>query len=198
EYVERELERLRQSLEHAHQEGSDISVKRIEKLILRKEEEHKKKLDTPRDPGITFEETRIDYLLVDEAHQYKNLMTESSIPDANIAGSDQATDLHMKLEYLRSQHGMRVATLATATPLANSITEAYVTQRYLRPDLLEKAGVTSFDGWAATFGQTVTQIEMGPAGDFRQKTRFARFQNVPELLRMRHRFAAVKPAADLG
>ncbi|WP_147915219.1 hypothetical protein [Ruania zhangjianzhongii] len=60
-------------------------------------------------------------------------MTESSIPDANIAGSDQASDLHMKLEYLRSRHGKRVATLATATPLANSITEAYVTQRYLRP-----------------------------------------------------------------
>lgn len=198
EYIDRELERLRTSLEHARQEGSDISVKRIEKLILRKEEEHKKKLDTPRDPGITFEETGIDYLLVDEAHEFKNLMTESSIPDANIAGSDAASDLHMKLEYLRSRHGKRVATLATATPLANSITEAYVTQRYLRPDLLERAGITSFDGWAATFGQTVTNIEMGPAGGFRQKTRFARFQNVPELLRLWHTFADVKTAEDLN
>ena len=198
EYIERELERLRQSLEHAREEGSDISVKRIEKLILRKEEEHKKKLDTPRDPGITFEETGIDYLLVDEAHEFKNLMTESSIPDANIAGSDAASDLHMKLEYLRSRHGQRVATLATATPLANSITEAYVTQRYLRPDLLERAGITSFDGWAATFGQTVTSIEMGPAGGFRQKTRFSRFQNVPELLRLWHTFADVKTAEDLN
>ena len=198
EYIDRELQKLRESLEHAREQGADLSVKRIEKLILRKEEEHKKKLDAPRDPGITFEDTGIDYLLVDEAHEFKNLMTESSILDANISGSDQASDLHMKLEYLRSRHGKRVATLATATPLANSITEAYVTQRYLRPDLLEKAGVTSFDGWAATFGQTITEIEMGPAGDFRQKTRFARFQNVPELLRLWHTFADVKTAEDLN
>ncbi len=198
EYIDRELARLRESLEQAREHGADLSVKRIEKLILRKEEEYKKKLDAPRDMGITFEDTGIDYLLVDEAHEFKNLMTESSIPDANIAGSDQASDLHMKLEYLRSRHGLRVATLATATPLANSITEAYVTQRYLRPDLLENAGVTSFDGWAATFGQTITEIELGPAGDHRPKTRFAQFQNVPELLRLWHTFADVKTAEDLN
>ena len=83
---------------------------------------------------------------------YKNLATPSNIQDAAIAGSQRATDLHMKLEYLRQRHGDRVATIATATPLANSVTEAYVMQRYLRPDLLEQAGVMHFDAWAATFG----------------------------------------------
>jgi N12 class adenine-specific DNA methylase len=177
-YLERQLAELRAALEGARDRGS-ISVKRIEKRVLAMEERHKKAMTMPRDPGVNFQDTGIDYLLVDEAHLYKNLATVSNIRDAAIEGSQQATDLHMKLEYLRAQHGQRVATMATATPLANSMTEAYVMQRYLRPDLLEAAGVTSFDGWAATFGSQVTEMEMGPAGGFRLKTRFAKFQNVP-------------------
>ncbi|MFC3399359.1 hypothetical protein ACFOEP_13165 [Microbacterium amylolyticum] len=70
----------------------------------------------------------------------------------------------MKLDYLRSQHGERVVTMATATPIANSVTEAYVMQRYLRPDLLENAGLRVFDQWAATFGKTVSEIEVAPTG----------------------------------
>ena len=83
---------------------------------------------------------------------YKNLATESNIRDAAIEGSGRASDLHMKLDYLRSQGRGRVVTGATATPIANSVTEAYVMQRYMRPDLLQAAGVDSFDAWAATFG----------------------------------------------
>ncbi|MGC0371280.1 helicase [Microbacterium sp. SLBN-111] len=196
-YIQSELEQLRSALELAKEEGA-MSVKRIEKRVLAVGERYKRALAMTRDPGISFEDTGIDYLVVDEAHMYKNLATISNIQDAAIEGSQQATDLHMKLEYLRERHGDRVATMATATPLANSITEAYVMQRYLRPDLLEKAGVTSFDGWAATFGSQVTEMEMGPAGGFRLKTRFARFQNVPEMLRMWHVFADVKTGEDLN
>jgi N12 class adenine-specific DNA methylase len=83
----------------------------------------------------------------------------------------------LKTEYLRERHGERVITIATATPIANSVTEAHVMQRYLRPDLLADAGVEHFDAWAATFGQTVTEIEMAPTGggNYRMATRFARF-----------------------
>lgn len=164
------------------------------------EESVKSSLEKKSDPGMTFESTGIDYLMVDEVHMYKNLHTESSITGAAILGSQQATDLHLKLEYLRSRHGKRVATGATATPLSNSVTEAYVMQRFLRPDLLEAAGVTSFDGWAATFAEPVTEMEMemGPAGGFRMNTRLSRFKNVPEMLRMWHVFADVKTAEDLN
>ncbi|GAB3868506.1 hypothetical protein GCM10028801_44530 [Nocardioides maradonensis] len=196
-YIDQQLVELRAGLEAAR-EADSMSVKRIEKRILAVEERHKKALAMPRDPGLSFEDTGIDYLVVDEAHMYKNLATVSNIRDAAIEGSQQATDLHMKLEYLRQRHGDRVATMATATPLANSVTEAYVMQRYLRPDLLAAAGVTSFDGWAATFGSQVTEMEMGPAGGFRLKTRFSKFQNVPEMLRMWHVFADVKTAEDLN
>ena len=197
QYIDRELADERAQLEAA-QGGDALSVKRMQRRLLQTEERMKKRLDRETDPGLTFEATGIDYLVVDEAHMYKNLETVSAIPGASIAGSDQARDLHMKLEYLRGKHGGRVATLATATPLANSVTEAYVMQRYLRPDLLKAAGIGSFDAWAATFGKTVTEMELSPTGQFRQKTRFAQFQNVPEMLRIWHVFADVKTAEDLN
>lgn len=197
-YEQSEIARLRGMLENA-QGGDGLTVKRIEKLVMAREERLAEQLDAPRDPGITFEQTGIDYLIVDEAHDYKNLATTSNIRDAAILGSKRASDLHMKVEYLRGRHGRRVITAATATPIANSITEAHVMQRFLRPDLLRDAGVEDFDAWAATFGQTVSEIEMAPTGggSYRMQTRFARFQNVPEMLRMWHVFADVKIAEDL-
>ena len=136
---------------------------------------------------------------MDEAHGYKNLRTPSNISDAAIDGSMRASDLDMKIEYLRRRNGRRVVTFATATPIANSVTEAYVMQRYLRPDLLEDAGISVFDSWAATFGQVVTQVELAPEGgsSFRMKSRFASFRNVPEMLRMLHVSADIKTAGDL-
>ena len=158
--------------------------------------------DTRENP-LTWRSVRPRALLsseCDEMHDYKNLATASNIADAAIEGSKRASDLHMKAELLRSTHGHRVITVATATPIANSVTEAHVMQRFLRPDLLRDASVDVFDSWAATFGQTVTEMEMAPAGggNFRQKTRFARFQNVPEMLRMWQAFADVKTADDLN
>jgi N12 class adenine-specific DNA methylase len=198
-YVERECEALRAMLDRA-QGSHGLTVKRIEKQLLRAEAALEKRLDGPTDPGISFEESGIDYLTVDEFHAYKNLRTASNIRDAAIDGSNRASDMHMKIEYLRNRHGARVITAATATPIANSVTEAHVMQRYLRPDLLAEAGVLDFDAWAATFGQTVTEIEMAPSGggNYRMQTRFAKFQNVPEMLRLWHVFADVKTAEDLN
>ena len=198
EYLSAELDRMRDFIT-ASKQGDGLTVKRLEGALLRAEERIKRKLDTAKDPGITFEATGIDYLFIDEAHGYKNLRTPSNIPDAAIDGSARASDLDMKIGYLRGRNGARVVTFATATPIANSITEAHVMQRYLRPDLLQSAGVRDFDSWAATFGQTVTAIEMAPEGgdSFRQSTRFARFTNVPEMLRRWHLSADIKTADDL-
>jgi N12 class adenine-specific DNA methylase len=199
EYMDRELGQMREWIAAA-KKNDGLSVKRLEGALLRAEERLKAKLDSAKDPGITFEATGIDYLAIDEAHGYKNLRTPSNISDAAIDGSMRASDLDMKIGYLRRRNGKRVVTFATATPIANSVTEAYVMQRYLRPDLLADAGIEVFDSWAATFGQVVTQVELAPEGgdSFRLKSRFARFRNVPEMLRMWHVFADVKTAADLN
>ncbi len=206
EYMEAELQKLRDRINRlkakAAAEGKKpITLKRMEAALLRAEEKLKQKLDGKKDEGaVYFEQTGIDYLMVDEAHHYKNLRTVSNIEGAGIDGSGRASDLHMKLHYLRgkSESG-RVVTLATGTPIANSVTEAYTMMRYLRPDLLDKTGLDDFDNWAATFGDVVTDVEMNPDGNgFRQKSRFAKFRNVPELLRMYRVSADVKTAADLN
>jgi N12 class adenine-specific DNA methylase len=197
-YHDREAAALAAQLETSRAAGG-LSVKRIEGALARAEERIKKLLDTQRDPGVRFEQTGIDYLCVDEAHDYKNLRTVSNIPGVAIEGSQRASDLDMKLFYLRERYGNRVATFGTATPIANSVAEAYVMQRYLQPDVLDQAGLTDFDTWAATFGETVSALELSPDGSsYRLHSRFARFRNVPELLRMFHLVADVKTAADLN
>ena len=177
---------------------AESRVKAIEKQILRAEEKLKAKLDQPRDPGISFEETGIDYLVIDELHDYKNLRVASNIPGASIDGSQRSQDLDAKLWFLRDRYGDRVMTGATATPIANSVTEMYVMQHYLAPHLLTDAGINDFDSWAATFGEVVTGFETNLTGDkFQLRARFARFTNVPELLTMFHSFGDVKTATDL-
>lgn len=192
-----QLERLQDS------GGRSMTTKRMEAAIERLEERMDAKLDMKKDPGLTFEQTGIDYLLVDELHLYKNLTIVSNIEGVGSEGSLRATDLDMKVDYLRqraeeSGRNPRVLTGATATPIANTMSEAYVMQRYLRPDLLEAAGISDFDSWAATFGESTTELEMAPeGGGFRPKTRFAKFNNLPELLRMWHVSADVKTSAEL-
>lgn len=205
-YIQRELADMRDALESAQaaaqvveDEATKRTVKQMEKAILRAEEALRKKFDKDKDSAVSFEQTGIDYLMVDEAHHYSNLRTLSNIPGAGATGSNMASDLHMKMEYLRERNQSgRVATFATGTPVRNTVTQTYIMIRYLRPDLLRAAGITSFDAWAATFGQVVEEMELKPEGSgFRQSARFAKFQNVPELLRMMHVFADVKMREDL-
>lgn len=183
--------------EIAHALEDDLSVKDLEGQVEKAEERIKAQLaETERDPGLTFERTGIDYLFVDEAHTYKNLRTTSSIQGMGIPGSQIATDLHMKLHHLRSRYD-RVATLATATPIANSVSEAYTMMRYLRPDLLEEMGIETFDEFAANFGEVVSRLEVAPTGGLRQHSRFARFVNLPEFLRPWLVTSDVRTADDL-
>lgn len=194
-----EMEKIRDAIAaaRAHDPGSR-GLKSMEKAITRVEEALKEKRDIPTDSGLNFEDTGIDYLCVDELHGYKNLMTVSEIPDVNIAGSKRASDLYAKVNYLRERNGARVMCGATATPIANSVAEMHVMQRYLNPAGLERAGVASFDEWAATFGEVVTAPEVTVAGGaLKVKSRFARFNNLPELRAMFSEFADVKTAEDL-
>ncbi|WP_104111866.1 helicase-related protein [Arthrobacter sp. N199823] len=190
---------VRETITNAMDSGEDrTTVKKLETKLQAEEERMKKLMDTAPDPGLTFEDMGVDYLFVDEAHDFKNLRTVTNIKGAEIGGSIRATDMHLKLEYLRATHGERVATMATGTPIANSLTEAHVMQRYLRPDLLRDAGVENFDIWGATFGETVTAIEMDAGGRLKNKARFSKFKNVPEMLRTFHVFADVKLSEDLN
>lgn len=193
-----DLDQARADMEVATGKETNRTVKQIEGAKKTQEARLEKILSKADETNLSFEDTGIDYLTVDEAHEFKNLHTPTSIAGAFIEGSQMATDLDMKIGYLRETYGERVVTLATGTPIANSISEAHVMARYLRPDLLEDAGVRSFDQWGATFGETVTRIERDAAGRLKQRTRFAKFKNVPEMLSSWQQFADVRRSEDLN
>jgi N12 class adenine-specific DNA methylase len=200
EFLESRIADLRASIDASTSGGKGLTVKNLEKLVARVEERHKALVADPRrdEGGLCFEATGIDYVYLDEAQAYKNLAVTSRITGVRTDGSKRAEDMAMKLDWLRSNRGHRVATFATATPIANSIAEMYVMQRYLAPDALTVAGVEHFDGWAANFGRTVTTLELAPdSASYRMTTRFARFANVPDLLRMFRAFADVRTGDQL-
>jgi phage shock protein A len=197
-YLGEELERARQALTETR-EGKGLSIKRLERRIAQLEQTYQRLLAThTKDDGIRFEETGVDYLFVDESHLFKNRRVDSAINGMSHPGSQRAQDLDAKLWALRRQHGPRVITFATATPVANSIAELWTMQTYLQPDVLAAADLAPFDSWVATFGRTVTALELAPDGaSYRMQTRFARFQNVPELLTLYRQVADVRTTDDL-
>ncbi|MFV0468092.1 MAG: helicase-related protein, partial [Dysgonomonas sp.] len=144
----------------------------------------KRLVDIKRDDGITLDKMGIDYLMVDEAHEFKNLYVYSQM--SNIAGvpqvkSEKASDMFMKTQFI-SEAGGGVC-FATGTPISNTMAELYTMQRYLQNDKLKEIGIHCFDGWAKTFGKVVNSIEIGVDGNsFRSRLRFNKFYNVAELM----------------
>lgn len=174
------------------------SVKALERQKKNIEERLEKLLSSPKDSSLCFEKLGFDYLVCDEAHNYKNCFVSTKM--SNVAGvqttaAQKSEDMLMKTQYLNNKYGCNNILFATGTPISNSMVEFYVMQRYLRPDLLEKAGLQNFDDWATTFGEVVSQLEIKPAGNgFQMKNRFSKFVNIPELMQMYKEFADIQTA----
>ena len=182
--------------EAAHQAGQNYTIKQLEKTKKSLQARMKKLNDqTRKDDVVTFEQLGVDRLFVDESHSFKNLFLYTKM--RNVAGISQtdaqkSSDMFMKCRYMDELTGGRGITFATGTPVSNSMTELYTIMRYLQYDILMRMGMGHFDSWAATFGETVTAIELSPEGTgYRAKTRFARFFNLPELI------SIFKEAADI-
>ena len=182
--------------EAAHQAGQNYTIKQLEKTKKSLQARMKKLNDqTRKDDVVTFEQLGVDRLFVDESHSFKNLFLYTKM--RNVAGISQtdaqkSSDMFMKCRYMDELTGGRGITFATGTPVSNSMTELYTIMRYLQYDTLMRMGMGHFDSWAATFGETVTAIELSPEGTgYRAKTRFARFFNLPELI------SIFKEAADI-
>ena len=182
--------------EAAHQAGQNYTIKQLEKTKKSLQARMKKLNDqTRKDDVVTFEQLGVDRLFVDESHGFKNLFLYTKM--RNVAGISQtdaqkSSDMFMKCRYMDELTGGRGITFATGTPVSNSMTELYTIMRYLQYDTLMRMGMGHFDSWAATFGETVTAIELSPEGTgYRAKTRFARFFNLPELI------SIFKEAADI-
>lgn len=163
-----------------------FTIKQMESQKARLQSKLDTLLSKPRDNAITFEQLGIDFLCVDEAHHFKNLSFPthmSNVAGISTTGSMKSEDMLMKCRYMDEITGGKGITFATGTPVSNSMTELYTMQRYLQNDALEKIGLSAFDSWASTFGETNTSWEMTPdATSFHQKTRFSKFFNMPELM----------------
>lgn len=164
------------------------SVKDLEKRI----ENFKVKLSDlqtthKKSKAIDFSELGIDALIVDEAHEFKNLLITTSMGDisglGNLKGSQKAYDLYSKTQYIHEQN--KKLYFLTGTPISNSITELYTLQRYIQPNILKEKGIQAFDSWASTFGEVTNAWELDSSGiNYKIVARFNKFKNVPELSTM--------------
>ena len=195
--LEDQIADITYSIEAAKEEtGQQYTVKQMEKTKKTLKAKLEKLNDqTRKDDVVIFEQLGVDRLFVDESHYYKNLFLYTKM--RNVAGISQtdaqkSSDMFMKCRYMDEITGGKGITFATGTPVSNSMTELYTIMRYLQYDTLMNMGMGHFDSWAATFGETVTAIELSPEGTgYRAKTRFARFFNLPELI------SIFKEAADI-
>ena len=202
--INRQIEDITFAIEDAaNEDGTHFTVKQMEKTkktLLAKLE--KLNDQTRKDDVVTFEQLGVDRLFVDESHYYKNLFLYTKM--RNVAGISQtdaqkSSDMFMKCQYLDEITGGKGVTFATGTPISNSMTELYTIMRYLQYGTLQKMGLGHFDAWAASFGETVTAIELSPEGTgYRAKTRFARFYNLPELISLFKETADVQTADMLN
>lgn len=205
--VERQREQLQKQLDDIEMgidevqksHGEQFTVKQLMKTRKGIEAKLKKLNDTKRkDTVIDFEQLGVDRLFIDESHFYKNLYLYTKM--RNVGGiaqteAQKSSDLFMKCRYLDEITGSRGTIFATGTPISNSMVEMYSVQRYLQYDALARNGLQHFDSWASTFGETVTALELAPEGtNYRAKTRFAKFHNLPELMQMFREVADIQTA----
>ena len=167
--IERQIDDITMAIEEASgEEGSRYTVKQMEKTRKTLQARLERLNDQSRkDDVVTFEQLGVDRLFVDESHFYKNLFLYTKMRNvAGIAQTDaqKSNDMFMKCQYLDEITGGRGVTFATGTPVSNSMVELYTIMRYLQYDTLQKLGLGHFDSWAATFGETVTAIELSPEG----------------------------------
>ena len=202
--VESQIDDITLALADARSEDSrSFTVKQMEKTKKTLEAKLQKLNDqTRKDDVVTFEELGVDRLFVDESHFYKNMFLYTKMRNiAGIAQTDaqKSSDMFAKCQYLDELTGGKGVTFATGTPVSNSMVELYTIMRYLQYDTLQKMGLSHFDDWAASFGETVTAIELSPEGTgYRAKTRFARFFNLPELISLFKESADVQTADMLN
>ena len=200
EQLEKQLDDIEHGIDDVQaSKGEQFTVKQLMKTRKAIKTKLEKLNDTKRkDTVIDFEQLGVDRLFIDESHFYKNLYLYTKM--RNVGGiaqteAQKSSDLFMKCRYLDEITGNRGTVFATGTPVSNSMVELYSVQRYLQYDTLAQNGLQHFDSWASTFGETVTAPELAPEGtNYRAKTRFAKFYNLPELMQMFREVADIQTA----
>lgn len=209
--AERQERLLQEQIDDIEDAIAELKYSKGETFTIKQMEKTRKTLQTrldklmaeeKKDDVVTFEQLGVDRLFVDESHAFKNLFLYTKM--RNVAGlstseAQKSSDMFMKCRYMDEITGGRGIVFATGTPVSNSMSELYTVMRYLQYGTLQKMGLTHFDCWASTFGETTTAIELAPEGTgYRARTRFAKFFNLPELMNLFKEVADIKTADQLN
>ena len=203
-FINQQLEELDRQILEAEQDSS-ISKRKLKGLYTQRDnlEQKLKDLDseTKRDENsVDFEKLGFDCICVDEAHNYKSITTLTKLDIKGLASgsnAQQANDMLMKLDYMRSIDGRII--FGTGTPITNTVSEIYNMMRMVRPDILEDAGIHSLDEWVNTFAKIETHTEIGVDNKIKNKSTqtIRSFVNCTEMVGMFRQFADVVFTQDV-
>ncbi|MCD8181244.1 MAG: SNF2-related protein [Firmicutes bacterium] len=207
---ERQERLLREQIDEIEDGIIELKASHAENFTIKSLERTRKGLEArlkklqateKKDDVINFEQLGVDRLFVDEAHAFKNLFLYTKM--RNVAGlstsdAQKSSDMYLKCRYIDEMTGSKGVVFATGTPVSNSMTELYTMMRYLQHDTIQEKGLSHFDCWASTFGETTTAIELAPERTgYRARTRFAKFFNLPELMTLFKETADIKTKDQL-
>ncbi|WP_341836905.1 N-6 DNA methylase [Chitinophaga pollutisoli] len=209
EILQAELDSVEENLDSLKGQGKEVSRAMLKGVVLRKQNlevklktlEHD--IENRKDDVVDFKMMGIDHVFVDESHRFKNLMFntrhERVAGLGNMAGSQKAMNLLFAIRTIQERTGKDLgATFLSGTTISNSLTELYLLFKYLRPQAMEKQGISCFDAWAAIYARKTTDYEFSVANNIVSKERFRFFIKVPELAQFYSEITDYRTAKDIG
>ena len=198
---EEQIAALQSVLDDQRKTGeSKRTLPMIAKRLQKYEEKLEATLNRPRDDlGFDFAEMGIDYLAVDEAHEFKNLEYatggERLVGMNSPEGSKRAFDLYVKVRGIQKRGG--ATHFATGTPVSNSLVEAYSMMKYLAMDDLQARSIEHFDAWSASYIEAETRFEYTATQKLKERRVMSGLVNLGSLSQVYQNFADVIDRSDL-
>ena len=190
-------QKIRQLRRQVSDQKSDMALAKVKRMSEKSKQKKisnvsariDKLLDKAVDEEQYFEDLGIDALLIDEAHNYKNLNFSTAlgreIKGVTGTSSKKAENVQIKIETIKEKNGGRNVVMATGTPISNTASELWVFMKYLMSEAdMRRLGIYYFDDFVNNFGKIQTMLEFTTSGKFKANTRFAGYDGLPELVRI--------------
>jgi N12 class adenine-specific DNA methylase len=203
-FIEKQIKDIQEGIDQVRklEDKDTLSIKQWEKQQENLEAKIEELNSIDRDDNLSFSELGIDALIVDEAHEFKNLQFHTTLNRVaglgNPKGSKKAFDLYIKVQNLLERTNGNNVVFLTGTPISNTIAEMFTMQRFLQSEQLENDGLSHFDAWNKQYAEVVADWELSPSGQYKQVTRLAKFKNMPELIANYSTFADVITREDIN
>lgn len=204
-YISEQIDELNAALQEAKRSGESKRTvgqigTRLTKLKEKLDGLEKKLAERADDRVIGWQDLGVDYMVVDEAHLFKNLeytTTATQLVGMNPpGGSQRAFDMLMKVRALQNMQSGGVSFL-TGTPVSNSLVEIYAMMKYLIPESLESMNIQSFDSWKAAFIQDQSRFEYTASMQLKERNIMSGMINLGPLAQLYRSFADIVMRPDV-